>query len=435
MKTVIIRGRTLTFKRRPNSATDIESFNFIEDGALLITNGIISKLGSFPDIVTEAPKEIVIYDHQPHLLVPGFIDTHIHFPQIQIISSYASNLLEWLNTYTFSEEQKYKDSLHSEKMAKQFFNTIINHGTTTAVVFCTTYPESVEAFFKESHLRNMLMIGGKVMMDQNAPAKLLDTPQSSYDDSKSLINKWHHVGRQYYAISPRFAITSTPEQLEMCRALIHEYPDCYLQTHLSENKDEIALAKKIYPNYKDYTGIYEHYNLLGPNSLFGHCIHLSEREIKIMSETKSVAVFCPTSNLFLGSGLFDLQRFLKQQPPTRIAVGTDIGGGTSYSMLKTMDEAYKISQLQNQCLSPIESLYQITLGNALALSLENKIGSLEVESDADITVLNARATPTMEIRMETVKNIYEELFILQTMSDDRSVAQVYIKGVPSKNID
>jgi len=435
MNNSIIRGRTLTFRRRPYSVNDTESYNFIEDGALLVTNGIISKLDSFSNIIAEAPKDITIYDHRPHLLVPGFIDTHLHFPQMQIVSSYASNLLEWLNTYTFVEEQKYKDYFHGENMAKHFFNTLIMHGTTTAATFCTTHPESVEAFFKESHRRNMLMIGGKVMMDQNAPTELLDTPKSGYDDTKRLINKWHNVGRQYYAISPRFAITSTPEQLEMTNTLINEHPSCYLQTHLSENKDEIALAKKIHPNFKDYTGIYEHYNLLGPNSLFGHCIHLSEREIKVMSETKSVAVFCPTSNLFLGSGLFDFQKFFKTKPPVRIAIGTDIGGGTSYSMLKTMDEAYKISQLQNQRFSPVESLYQITLGNALALSLENKIGTLEAKSDADITVLNARATPTMQLRMETVINIAEELFILQTMSDDRSVDQVYIKGIPSKNID
>ena len=435
MNSAIIRGRTLTFRRRPDSVNDTGSYSFIEDGALLVENGIIAKLDSFSNIMAEVPNDITIYDHRPHLLVPGFIDTHLHFPQIQIVSSYASNLLEWLNTYTFVEEQKYKDSFHSENMAKHFFNTLVAYGTTTAAAFCTTHSESVEAFFKESHRRNMLMISGKVMMDQSAPAELLDTPKTGYDDTKKLINKWHNVGRQYYAISPRFAITSTPEQLEMTNALINEHPNCYLQTHLSENKDEIALAKKLHPDFKDYTGIYEHYNLLGPNSLFGHCIHLSEREIKIMSETKSVAVFCPTSNLFLGSGLFNLQRFFNQKPPVRIAIGTDIGGGTSYSMLKTMDEAHKILQLQNQRLSPIESLYQITLGNALALSLENKIGTLEVESDADITVLDAMATPTMKLRMETVKNIAEELFLLQTMSDDRSVAQVYIKGLPSKNLN
>jgi len=434
MNTSIIRGRTLTFNRRPNSSTDTESYNFIEDGALFVKNGIILKLGSFTYVKADAPIDVVIYDHRPHLIVPGFIDTHLHFPQTQIIGSYASNLLEWLNTYTFIEEQKYKDSLHCQNMAKQFFSTLINHGTTTAAAFCTTHPESVEAFFTESHQRNMLMIGGKVMMDRNAPAELLDTPQSSYDNTKMLINKWHGVGRQYYAISPRFAITSTPEQLEMSKSLIHEHPDCYLQTHLSENKEEIALAKKLYPDCNNYTSIYQRYNLLGPNSLFGHCIHLSEKEMAIMSETKSVAVFCPTSNLFLGSGLFNLQNFLKQKPNVRIAVGTDIGGGTDYSMLKTMDEAYKILQLQRQRFSPIESFYQITLGNAQALSLENKIGTFGIESDADITVLDAKATSAMKIRMDTVKNIAEELFVLQTMSDDRSVAQVYIKGKPSKNL-
>ena len=434
MNTSIIRGRTLTFKRRPNSVSDTESYNFIEDGALFVKNGIISKVDTFSNVKAEATKEIVIHDHRPPLIVPGFIDTHLHFPQIQIIGSYAANLLEWLNTYTFVEEQKYKDPLHCQNMAKQFFNTLINHGTTTGAVFCTIHPESVEAFFKESHRRNMLMIGGKVMMDRNAPSELLDTPQSGYDNTKMLIKKWHGVDRQYYAISPRFAITSTREQLEMSRTLVSEHPDCYLQTHLSENKDEIILAKKLYPDCNDYTGIYEHYNLLGPNSLFGHCVHLSDREVAIMSETKSVAVFCPTSNLFLGSGLFDLQRLLKQHPPVRVATATDIGGGTNYSMLKTMDEAYKILQLQGQRFSPIESFYQITLGNAQALSLENKIGTFGIESDADITVLDAKATSAMKIRMETVKNIAEELFVLQTMGDDRSVAQVYIKGKPNKDL-
>jgi guanine deaminase len=202
------------------------------DGALFVKNGIISKLGSFTYVKADAPIDVVIYDHRPHLIVPGFIDTHLHFPQSQIIGSYASNLLEWLNTYTFIEEQKYKDSLHCKNMAKQFFSTLINHGTTTAAAFCTTHPESVEAFFTESHQRNMLMIGGKVMMDRNAPAELLDTPQSSYDNTKMLINKWHGVGRQYYAISPRFAITSSPEQLEMSKSLVHEHPDCYSQVVL-----------------------------------------------------------------------------------------------------------------------------------------------------------------------------------------------------------
>ena len=277
------------------------------------------------------------------------------------------------------------------------------------------------------------MISGKVMMDRNAPKELLATPSSSYNDTKKLINKWHGEGRQKYSISPRFAITSSPNQMEMVKSLINEHPDCYVQTHLSENKEEISLSQKLYPDCRDYLAIYEKYNLLGSKSLFGHCIHLSERESNLLGETNSVAVFCPTSNLFLGSGLFDFQRLQNLTKPVRVATATDIGGGTSYSMLKTMDEAYKILQLQNQRLTPIQSFYQITLGNARALSLEKNIGSLAIGSDADIIVLNARATTAMQLRMEIVSNLAEELFVLQTMGDDRSVAQVYINGKPCKN--
>jgi len=318
-------------------------------------------------------------------------------------------------------------------MAKKFFEEMINNGTTSAASFCTIHSESVDSFFEESRSRNMLMIAGKVMMDRNAPKKLLDTPQKGYDDTKALIKKWHGNGRQYYAISPRFAVTSSHAQLEMTKALLSEHPECYLQTHLSENIDEIIQAKKLFPNCKDYTDIYDSYDLLGSKSLLGHCVHLSGREINTLKQTKSVAVFCPTSNLFLGSGLFNLQKFVKQNS-VRTALATDIGGGTSYSMLKTMDEAYKILQLQNQRLSPIESFYQSTLGNAQALSLDKKIGNLEIGSDADIIILNSSATSAMKTRMETVKNLYEELFVLQTMGDDRSISQVYIKGLPCKNV-
>ena len=431
MNNCIIRGRTLTFNKAPNFTNDRDSYTYDEHGALLIINGLIEKRGSFSEIKNNSPKNLTIHDHKNNLILPGFIDPHIHFPQMQVIGSYASNLIEWLNTYTFIEEQKYNNYNHCAIMAKKFINELIKHGTTTASSFCTIHKESVEAFFTESKNRNMLMIAGKVMMDRNAPKKLLDTPKSGYDDTKELINKWHSNSRQYYAISPRFAITSTSEQLEITKTLLQEHPECYLQTHLSENLEEIYLAKKLFPNCKDYASIYEKYNLLGSKSLFGHCVHLSDREIKILNETKSIAIFCPTSNLFLGSGLFNFNKIM-QEYFVRTAIATDIGGGTNYSMLKTMDEAYKILQLQNQRLTPLYSFYQMTLGNACALSLENKIGNLEVSTDADITVLNSRATSAMKIRMETVQNLEEELFVLQTLGDDRSVEEVYIQGAPSK---
>jgi len=277
------------------------------------------------------------------------------------------------------------------------------------------------------------MVGGKVMMDRNAPEALRDTPQSGYDDTKALVKTWHGKGRQHYAISPRFAITSSPEQLEICRALVSEHPECFVQTHMSENLDEIALIRQLYPQSKDYIDVYAHYGLLGRKTLLGHCIHLSDREIGVMSDAESVAVFCPTSNLFLGSGLFDFQRLRNGKNPVRIGIATDIGGGTSYSMLKTMDEAHKVLQLQGQRLTPAYSFYQKTLGNARALGLEDKIGSLAIGSDADIAVLDSCATSAMQLRMETVSSLEEELFVMQTMGDDRSVAQVYIAGQPAKS--
>tara|TARA_Y100000590_G_scaffold467920_2_gene648570 strand:- start:1787 stop:3088 length:1302 start_codon:yes stop_codon:yes gene_type:complete len=433
MNKFIIRGRILSFNRAPTSLNDGESYYYDEDGALIINNGLIEDIGNFTELKKKITKDDLTIDHRPNLILPGFIDPHLHFSQIQVIASYASNLIEWLEKYTFLEEQRFKDIDYAKKIAKSFFDQLINNGTTTAASFCTIHPESVESFFEESSRRNMLMIGGKIMMDRNAPVGLLDTAQKGYDESKSLINKWHGRGRQLYAISPRFAITSSNEQLEITKTLLKEHPECYLQTHLSENMEEIKLVKKLFPNCKDYTDIYDKYNLLGSKSLFGHCIHLSEREIELISQSRSIAIFCPTSNLFLGSGLYKLQN-LTNKNSLRTALATDIGGGTSFSMLKTMDEAYKVLQLQNQRFTPLNSFYQSTLGNAKALSLEKKIGSLEVGTDADLIILSSKATSAMKTRMERVVNLSEELFVLQTMGDDRSVLQVYIKGVPSKKI-
>jgi guanine deaminase len=313
-----------------------------------------------------------------------------------------------------------------------FMDEMIRHGTTTAAAYCSVHRASAEAYFTEAAKRNMRMIGGKVMMDRNAPEKLRDAPQSSYDDSKALIEKWNGRGRAHYAISPRFGITSSDAQLEMAGALAREHPDCFVQTHLSENHAEIAQTKALFPWARDYADVYERYGLLGPNSLFGHCIHLGPREIAVMAESKSVAVFCPTSNLFLGSGMFDLEGL--QAGNVRIAVATDVGGGTNYSMLATMDEGYKILQLRGQKLSPLNSFYMMTLGNARALGLEHKIGTLEPGTDADIIVLDIGATPAMRLRSQTVGTLSEELFVLQTMGDDRAVAEAYVAGKAVKSL-
>jgi guanine deaminase len=429
----IIRGRLLAFLREPRGVDDKASYLYEEDGALLVRAGKITARGDYVSVSRKAGEGAAVIDHRPHLLLPGFIDAHVHYPQMQVIASYGAELLEWLNEYTFPEEARFRDAQHGRRISRLFLDELIRHGTTTAAVYCSVHRSSAEAFFAEAHERDMLMIAGKVMMDRNAPDGVTDTPQSGYDDTKALIEEWHGKGRQNYAITPRFAITSSPEQMEMAEALVREFPDCHMQTHLSENHDEIAFTQELYPWSKDYTEIYDHYGLLGKKSLFGHCIHLSEREADALSESGSVAVFCPTSNLFLGSGLFDYQRYRKRDKPLRVASATDVGGGTNYSMLRTMDEGYKVIALNGEKLNPLASFWQITRGNAEALSIGDRVGSLEVGSDADIVVLDPRATPAMRLRMERVGTLAEELFLLQTLGDDRATVEVYVAGRAAKS--
>lgn len=432
MTKLLIRGRVLTFLDEPQALDDKASYRYIEDGAVLIEDGRIIRLGDYDSVKATAGEDVKIADHRPHLILPGFIDTHIHYPQSQVVASYAANLLEWLNTYTFVAEQKFADEQHAEFIAERFLDELLRHGTTTAVAYCSVHPQSADAYFRASQARNMRMLGGKVMMDRNAPPALCDTAQSGYDDSKALIARWHGKDRLDYVITPRFAITSTPEQMEASQTLAREHPECYIQTHLSENHDEIAFTKSLYPDAPDYLGIYEHYGLLGDKTLLGHSIHLEAREVDVMAETGSVAVFCPTSNLFLGSGLFDRDRL--KAKGVRMAVATDIGGGTSFSMLRTLDEGYKVLQLRGQRLNPFQSFYSMTLGNARALSMEDKIGTLEEGTEADIVVLDSSATSPMRLRMAAGATLEQELFLLQTMGDDRAVVETYVAGKSVKSV-
>ncbi|MES0882339.1 guanine deaminase [Roseibium sp. SCP14] len=428
--TKILRGRLLTFASAPEGPEDTAAYTYEEDGALLLSHGQVANRGSFADIAAAAPEGTDVIDHRPHLLLPGFIDTHIHFPQAQVIASWADQLLDWLNDYTFPEEMKFADKDHGKRIAGEFYDALLAHGTTTASAYCSSHPNSVDSYFEEAELRGMLMLGGKTMMDRNAPAGLCDTAQSSYDESKALLEKWQGRGRAHYVVTPRFAITSTSAQLEAAGTLLKEYPDCHLQTHINENHNEIAFTRELFPEAADYLGVYETFGLLGHKTLLGHCLHMNERELGIMEETGSVAVFCPTSNLFLGSGLFDKARL--ESAGVRTAIATDVGGGTNYSMLRTLDEGYKVLQMQRQRLHPLTTFYWATLGNAKALSLSDRIGTLDAGTDADVVVLNSRATPTMALRMETVGSLSEELFVLQTLGDDRAVVETYVGGKASK---
>lgn len=424
-----IRGRLLTFLDDPAVAGSQPSHNYLEDGLLVLEDGCIRDFGEAHELLPKLPSDAAV-DHYPaQLVMPGFIDTHIHYPQTQVIASYGAQLLDWLETYTFVEEQRFADPRHAERVAGFFLDELQRNGTTTAAVYCSVHPQSVEAFFTESHRRNARMVAGKVLMDRGAPDALLDSAARGYEESKALIARWHGRGRQHYAVTPRFAVTSSEAQLEAAGTLLREHSDVHLQTHLSENRGEIESVKTLFPDARSYTDVYDRYGLLGPRSLFGHCVHLEDGERARLSETGSIAVFCPTSNLFIGSGLFDLDRARDARFPLRVAVASDVGGGTSYSMLRTAAEAYKVLQLRGQNLPALQAFYMLTLGNARALGLERHIGTLAPGSDADVVVLDPRATPAMAHRMETVQDdLAKELFVLMTLGDDRAVQATYLAG-------
>jgi guanine deaminase len=423
-----VRGRLLSFTGDPAEVGAKASHRYHEDGVVLVEAGSIAAVGPARDLLPTLPAGTPVDHHPDRLVLPGLIDTHLHFPQTQVIASYGAQLLGWLQKYTFVEEQRFGDPAHAGRVAGFFLDELLRNGTTTAAVYCSVHPESAEAFFAASERCNTRMIAGKVMMDRGAPAGLLDTAERGYRESKALLGRWHGRGRQLYAVTPRFALTSTDAQLEAAGALAREHPGAHVQTHLAENPDEIATARRLYPRASSYTDIYDRHGLLGPRSLFGHCIHLDEGEMGRLSATGSVAVFCPTSNLFIGSGLFDLAGLRDARRPVRVGLATDVGGGTSYSMLRTAAEAYKVLQLRLQNLPALDAFYLMTLGNARALSLEDKIGSLESGREADLVVLDAHATPAMAHRMETVRDLAEELFVLMTMGDDRSVRATYVAG-------
>lgn len=422
-----LRGRVLTFTGDP-AAEGGKAYRYIEDGLVLIGGGKVLDVGEARDLLPRLTSQVFVEGYPGDLILPGFIDAHIHFPQTQVIASYGAQLMDWLERYALVEEQRFADPVHAAQVASFFLDELARNGTTTAAVYGTVHPEAAEAFFQESQRRNTRMIAGKVLMDRNAPQALTDTAQSGYDDSKALIGRWHGTGRQLYAVTPRFAITSTEAQLEAAGALLQEHPDCYLQTHLSENRREIETVHKLFPWAKSYTAVYDRFGLLGPRALFGHCIHLSDDERKLLSESDSVAVFCPTSNLFIGSGLFDLAKAHDPAFRLRAAIATDVGGGTSYSMLRTLGEGYKVLQLQDQNLPALLGFYWLTLGNARALGLDDRIGSLAPGREADIVVLDARATPAMAHRAERVETLAEELFLLMTLGDDRAVRATYVAG-------
>jgi guanine deaminase len=427
-----IRSAFLDFVDDPFYTSESNSVRYIPDGLLIIENGIIVNFGDYNDLRSR-------YAHVPtttyadRLIMPGFIDIHIHYSQHEMIAAYGEQLLEWLSKYVFPTERKFKDKAYAEQIATLFFDELLKQGTTTALVFATVHPESVDAFFEEASRRNLRMISGKVLMDRNAPDYLIDTPETAYEDSKRLIEKWHKNGRLLYAVTPRFAPTSSPEQLHIVAKLLQEFPDIYMQTHISENKKEVAWVAELFPESQGYLDVYDRAGLVGEKSIFAHGIHLTDAEFERLSDAKSAIAFCPTSNLFLGSGLFKLAQAKSREYPVKVGFGTDVGAGTSFSILHTAHEAYKVAQLQGDSLSAFKALYLATLGGATALSLDDKIGNFNLGKEADFIVLDLKATTLMATRnqglpAQSLEELAQKVFGLMMLGDDRAVQAVYIAG-------
>ncbi|WP_420065124.1 guanine deaminase [Pectobacterium colocasium] len=365
-------------------------------------------------------------DYRDKLIVPGFVDTHLHYPQTEMVGAWGEQLLEWLQTYTFPTESKYADSDYAAAMSAFFLNQLLANGTTTALVFGTVHPESVDALFRAASHLEMRLIAGKVMMDRNAPPYLLETPEQSYQQTRDLILRWHNKGRINYALTPRFAPTSSPELMRVVEQLREEFPDIWLHTHLSENTDEVAWVKALWPEHSSYLGVYHHYHMTGRRSVFAHAIHLEPCEWECLRDTDSSIAFCPTSNLFLGSGLFPLQTCLDHG--IRVGIGTDIGAGTTFNMLQTLGEAYKVAQLQRNKLHACQAFYHATLGGAHALDLDRYIGNFMPGKEADFVVLDLAVSPLQKMRLASCHDIYEKLFLLMTLGDDRNIWHTWVNG-------
>lgn len=424
--TSAIRGAFLSYTGNPFKEEVASTYRHESDGLIVIDGGKITYAG--PYAAGRIPAGVTPEHHRDELIVPGFIDAHVHYPQTPMIGAYGKQLLDWLNQYTFVTEQRYHDKDFARHIAKIFLREQLRAGVTTPITYATVHPESVDAYFEEAEALGLRTGTGKVLMDRNAPAALLDTARTGYDQSKALAAKWHGRGRFFYVVTPRFAPTSTPEQLEAAGALYKEIPGVYMQTHLSENQNEVGWVAEIYPDSKNYLDVYDRYGLVGPRTLFGHAVHLVEAEWKRMAEAGATIVHCPTSNLFLGSGLFHLERALVSSNPVRTALGSDVGGGTSLSPLITLNEAYKIAQLRGYSLSAHHAFYLATLGSARAIYQDQHIGSIEAGKDADLAVLDFKATPLLAERQSYAQTLEERLFVLMTLGDERAIEATYVAG-------
>lgn len=419
-----VRGEIVHFLADP--AHDTTALVHFNDGLLILSGGHIAECGPAQDLLPHLPSGTPVADYRGKLILPGFIDTHVHYPQTDIIASHGEQLLEWLEKYTFPAERRFAERAHADEVAGFFCDELLRNGTTTACSFATVHAASVDALFEAAQARRMRMITGKVLMDRNCPDFLCDTAASGYAESKALIERWHGRDRLLYAITPRFVPTSTPEQLALAGQLFAEHPSVLLQSHVAENRAELEWVARLHPEARSYLDVYAHHGLLGKRALYAHCIWLDDTDRQRMADTGTAISFCPTSNLFLGSGLFDLAR--ARERGIRVGLGTDVGGGTSFSMLQTLNEAYKVLQLAGQSLSAVAAFHLATLGGARSLYLDDRIGNFAPGREADFVVLDPCATPLLARRSAACNTLEERLFTMMMLGDDRAVAATFVLG-------
>ena len=410
----------------PGEGAESSALEYFEDGLLIVEDGVVVEVGDASSLLPQLADDVVVTDFSGKIIVPGFIDCHVHFPQLDIIASYGEQLLDWLNRYAYPAEARFADADYAREIADVFLDELLRNGTTTALVFGTVHAHSADAILEAAESRGMRLIAGKVLMDSNCPDELQDTAESAYADSKTLIERWHGKGRLGYAITPRFALTSSEEQLAAAGRLASEYPNVWIHTHLAENKAEVEEIAQQFPESRSYLDVYDRYGLLRERSVFAHCLHMNDEDRSCMAAKGGAAAFCPTSNLFLGSGLFDLRAM--RAANVRVGLGTDVGGGTSLSLLRTASEAYKVLHLQDQALPASRALYLSTLGAAEALYLDDKVGNFEPGKEADFVVLDPTGSALSERRTRVARSIEESLFAIIMLADDRHVAATYIAG-------
>lgn len=410
----------------PSRAPAEDACAYHPDGLLLVEDGHVAACGAWADLAPGLGADVEVAELPGRLITPGFVDAHVHYPQTDVMAAWGTRLLDWLHTYTFPAEQAFADRAHADAAAAFFLDQLLANGTTSALVFCTVHKASADALFEAALARNMRLTAGKVLMDRGAPQGLTDTVETGRTDTEALIRAWRGRGRLGYAVTPRFAVTSTDAQLAMAGEVAAAHPDVLIHTHMSENPEEIAAVGELFPDARDYLDVYARHGLVGPRSVFAHCVHSDDDALRRIAAAGASAAFCPSSNLLLGSGLFPLKQACACGVNT--ALGTDVGGGGSFSLLQMMAEAYKVGQLRGDNLSPLHGFYLATLAGARALHVDDKVGNFAVGKEADFVVLDLAATPLLARRSGQARTLAELLFILSVLADDRAVERTYLMG-------